>query len=95
MRRLIKRMFIYSAIKIKAKVPLLYSVLKPETSSDSPSAKSKGARFVSAKAVVNQINSLGVRRRRRGVLLVQIMVVKFRDMKSIIGLRRIKIILTS
>lgn len=45
----------YSAIKMSAKVPLLYSVLKPDTSSDSPSAKSKGVRFVSARIVVNQI----------------------------------------
>lgn len=48
-------MFIYSAIKIIAKVPPEYSVLNPETNSLSPSAKSKGVRFVSARAVVNQI----------------------------------------
>lgn len=53
---LIIMIFIYSAIKIRANVPLLYSVLKPETSSDSPSAKSNGVRFVSARAVMNQIN---------------------------------------
>jgi hypothetical protein len=35
---LIARILVYSAIKINAKGPLLYSVLKPETSSDSPSA---------------------------------------------------------
>jgi hypothetical protein len=46
-------MFKYSAIKIKAKVPLLYSVLNPETNSDSPSAKSNGVRLVSARVVVN------------------------------------------
>jgi hypothetical protein len=38
----------YSDKKIIANPPLLYSVLKPETNSDSPSAKSKGARLVSA-----------------------------------------------
>jgi hypothetical protein len=38
----------YSERKIIANPPLLYSVLNPETSSDSPSAKSKGARLVSA-----------------------------------------------
>ena len=54
-RRLITRMFIYSAIKINANEPLLYSVLNPETNSDSPSAKSKGVRLVSAKVVVNQM----------------------------------------
>lgn len=52
-RSLIIIIFIYSAIKIKAKVPLLYSVLNPDTSSDSPSARSKGVRFVSARADVN------------------------------------------
>lgn len=44
----------YSAIKIRANPPLLYSTLNPETSSDSPSAKSNGVRLVSAKVVVNQ-----------------------------------------
>lgn len=42
----------YSAKKIKANPPLLYSILKPETNSDSPSAKSKGARLVSAKKII-------------------------------------------
>jgi len=46
--------FMYSAIKINAKVPELYSVLNPDTSSDSPSARSKGVRLVSAKEVINQ-----------------------------------------
>ena len=45
----------YSAIKISANGPLEYSVLKPETSSDSPSARSKGVRLVSANMVINQI----------------------------------------
>jgi len=42
-------------MKIRAKVLLLYSVLNPDTSSDSPSAKSNGVRFVSARADVNHI----------------------------------------
>ena len=46
----------YSDMKIRANKPLAYSVLNPETSSLSPSAKSNGARFVSANIVVNQIN---------------------------------------
>lgn len=50
----------YSAMKIRAKGPLLYSVLNPETNSDSPSAKSNGVRFVSAKVVVNQIKNNGI-----------------------------------
>jgi hypothetical protein len=56
---LIKRMFVYSAIKIKANNPLPYSVLNPETSSDSPSAKSKGVRLVSASVVMNHIINIG------------------------------------
>jgi len=52
---LINKIFIYSAMKIRAKVLLLYSVLNPDTSSDSPSAKSNGVRFVSARADVNHI----------------------------------------
>ena len=57
--RLIKIMFVYSAIKIKVKVPPLYSVLNPETSSDSPSAKSNGDRLVSAKVVANHVKNDG------------------------------------
>lgn len=52
-KRLIIRMFAYSAIKIRANVALLYSVLNPDTSSDSPSARSNGVRFVSARFVIN------------------------------------------
>lgn len=59
LNNLIIKIFAYSAIKIKAKVALLYSVLKPETSSDSPSAKSKGVRFVSAKFVINHKINIG------------------------------------
>jgi hypothetical protein len=56
---LIKRILAYSAKKIKAKPPLLYSTLNPETNSDSPSAKSKGVRLVSAKEVVNHTSPMG------------------------------------
>ena len=45
---LINKILEYSAKKIKANPPLLYSILNPETNSLSPSAKSKGVRFVSA-----------------------------------------------
>lgn len=47
-KNLKNKIIIYSAIKIIANVPLLYSVLNPETSSLSPSAKSNGVRFSSA-----------------------------------------------
>lgn len=53
-RSLIIKMLAYSAIKIRANIPPLYSTLNPDTSSDSPSAKSNGVRFVSAKLVINQ-----------------------------------------
>ena len=43
----------YSAKKRNVKDREEYSVLKPLTNSDSPSVKSKGARFVSARIVSN------------------------------------------
>jgi len=49
-----KRIEEYSLIKIKEKKPLPYSVLNPETNSDSPSEKSKGERLDSAKQTINQ-----------------------------------------
>ena len=49
-----KIMLRYSAINSRAKPPPPYSVLKPDTSSDSPSTKSNGARLVSARVVMNQ-----------------------------------------
>lgn len=57
---LINKIFIYSAIKIIANRTLLYSVLNPDTSSDSPSARSNGVRLVSASAVVNHIVISGI-----------------------------------
>jgi hypothetical protein len=56
---LINKILAYSAKKIKANPPLLYSTLNPDTNSDSPSAKSKGVRFVSAKLDANQTNIKG------------------------------------
>lgn len=58
-KRLITRMLAYSARKISVNPTAPYSILNPETSSDSPSAKSKGARFVSATQVTNQIKETG------------------------------------
>lgn len=49
----------YSARKKRAKGPPAYSTLNPETSSDSPSVKSKGARFVSASVEINHIIANG------------------------------------
>lgn len=43
---------------MRAKPPPPYSILKPETSSDSPSAKSKGVRLVSAiQLITHRANS--------------------------------------
>jgi hypothetical protein len=58
-KRLITRILAYSAKKMSAKPAAPYSILKPETNSDSPSAKSKGARLVSAIQVTNHINERG------------------------------------
>lgn len=54
-----KRILPYSAINRKVNAPPPYSMLKPDTSSDSPSAKSNGARFVSAKQVIIHIRKTG------------------------------------
>lgn len=55
----IRRMLAYSAKKNRAKGPPAYSTLKPETSSDSPSVRSKGARLVSAKVEMYHIAARG------------------------------------
>lgn len=54
-----KMILVYSDIKINANTLLAYSVLNPDTNSLSPSARSNGVRFVSARSVVNQINRSG------------------------------------
>jgi len=58
-RVFIRRIFAYSARKNRAKGPPAYSTLKPETSSDSPSVRSKGARFVSASVEIYHIAARG------------------------------------
>jgi len=55
----INKMLAYSARKNRAKGPPAYSTLKPETSSDSPSVRSKGARLVSAKVEMYHIAASG------------------------------------
>jgi len=57
---LMKIILVYSAIKINANNPLPYSVLNPDTNSDSPSAKSNGVRLVSASVVVYHIINIGI-----------------------------------
>lgn len=52
-------MLAYSARKNRANGPAAYSTLKPDTNSDSPSVRSKGARLVSAKVEINHIIARG------------------------------------
>lgn len=49
----------YSARKNRAKGPPAYSTLNPDTSSDSPSVRSNGARLVSARVEINHIIARG------------------------------------
>lgn len=63
-RAFIIMIFMYSAMKKRANGPAAYSTLKPETSSDSPSVRSKGARLVSASVEINHIIVKGHEGRR-------------------------------
>jgi len=74
--RLIIKIFAYSAIKISANLLAPYSILNPDTSSDSPSAKSNGVRFVSAKFVINHEMA-------RGITIIEIHEMMFIDMIDI------------
>lgn len=62
-RRVVKMFIIimlaYSARKNIANGPAAYSTLNPETSSDSPSVRSNGARLVSARVEINHIMAKG------------------------------------
>lgn len=58
-RVFIMRMLVYSARKKRAKGPPAYSTLKPDTSSDSPSARSNGVRLVSARVETTHIRVRG------------------------------------
>ena len=55
----IMMMLAYSAKKNIANGPAAYSTLNPETSSDSPSVRSYGARLDSARVVINHILASG------------------------------------
>lgn len=55
----INRMLAYSAKKKSAKGPPAYSTLNPDTSSDSPSVRSNGARLVSASVEMYHIAARG------------------------------------
>lgn len=58
-RVFISRILAYSARKKRAKWPAAYSMLKPDTSSDSPSVRSNGDRFVSASVEIYHIKARG------------------------------------
>lgn len=58
-RVFISRILVYSARKRRAKGPAENSRLNPETSSDSPSVRSKGDRLVSARVEVSHIMAKG------------------------------------
>jgi len=94
--KLIIKILAYSAKKIKAKPADPYSILNPETSSDSPSAKSKGARLVSATQVTNQIKETGSIRKLSHIVLCNSLI--SRNLKVPTrnnGKRRVRAILTS
>lgn len=56
---LIRLMLVYSAKNSRVKFIEVYSTLKPATSSDSPSVRSKGVRFVSANLEIMNIVNTG------------------------------------
>lgn len=91
--KLITRILAYSAMKIRANSPLLYSTLKPDTNSDSPSAKSNGVRLVSAKFVINHSTTKGI----NNIEIHDIIYILVKSMVDniISALNRIRDILTS
>lgn len=89
-------MLAYSARKKRAKGPPAYSTLNPDTSSDSPSVKSNGARFVSASVDTNHIAESGQAGKINQVASCAILkVCKVKPPVKIIAQRRIKPRLTS
>lgn len=71
-----------------------YSILNPETISDSPSAKSKGARFVSATILQIHIKNTG-RNKNKSQYFIILSVSNLILLTIKIGNNKIKIILTS
>jgi len=92
----IRRMLAYSARKNRAKGPPAYSTLKPETSSDSPSVRSKGARLVSARVEMYHIAARGQAGRISQMLSwATLKVWSVKPPVKIMALRRIRPRLTS
>lgn len=94
-KTLIMIILAYSAIKISANLPLLYSILKPDTSSDSPSAKSNGVRLVSASVVIYHLKNIGKTIRAGHVDWFKRMHLKLNEVRINRTDKRIKAILTS
>lgn len=79
-RVLINKILPYSAIKRKANSPPPYSILKPDTSSDSPSAKSNGARLVSASLETSHITKIGnIAKKKYTVIWLDLITQKSKD----------------
>jgi len=75
----IKTILEYSAKKKKTKITAACSVINPLTSSDSASAKSKGALFVSATDPIKNITNTGNKGKINHIILcVSILIVKFK-----------------
>lgn len=84
----------YSAIKIKANNPALNSTLKPDTSSASPSGRSNGARFVSARIEIIHGNKIG----KKMILAIELIVWRLEKENEFLKRQTViikKIILTS
>ena len=64
-RVFISMIFAYSAKKNRANGPAAYSTLNPDTSSDSPSVRSNGARLVSASVEMYHIIARGQEEKMR------------------------------
>lgn len=95
-RVFIKRILAYSARKNNAKGPPAYSTLKPETSSDSPSVRSNGARFVSARVEMYHIAARGhAGKTSQIVSWVKLNVWRVKPPEKIIMLNKIRPRLTS
>jgi hypothetical protein len=89
---LINKILLYSARKNRTNPLALYSVLNPETNSDSPSAKSKGVRLVSAKEEVNHIIAI----RGEIVIIGQLRVFRKKEsLKQVIRITGLKIMIAN
>lgn len=82
-------------MKIIANILELYSMLKPDTNSDSPSAKSNGARLVSASIVITHRAPIGIISNTSGVYIIIIFILRSILKSRIITLIKIKAILIS